>query len=122
MKNAPRPDSKFNSIILLAWPMIRLTVISIVKDSLSCTISHHHGSLLDKPGKPNYFLSSSWRTLNLFISLTDTCQADIQLDDNQLGFRKCYSCDEALHKLVSCVEIALFNNIIAVGSFIDKLI
>ena len=116
--------------------MIRSFVISIFKDSLTlCHIPSSWqsslGIFINKPGKSDYFLSSSWRTLNLscillkvlekviFIYLTDVCQVDTQLDDNQLGFRKGRSCDEALHKLVSCIERALSNNLFAVGSFID---
>ena len=101
-KKAPGPDGISNNIIILAWPMIRSFVISIFKDSLtlchipsSCQSSL--GIFINKPGKSDYFLSSSWRTLNLscnllkvlekviFIYLTDVCQVDTQLDDNQLG-------------------------------------
>ena len=88
------------------------------------------GLFFHKPTKPHY-LATSWRSISLSSSLLKLLEKSIylylqhnldienRLNDQQLGFRKNRSTDEALHKLISSIELAISKGHFALGCFID---
>ena len=132
---APGPDNITNSLIILAWPLIKSIVKSIF---IACLDLSHIPSLwqsskgifFNKPNKPRS-LASSWRSISLsssllkllektvHIYLQNSIAIDSSLSDQQLGFRKNRSTDEALHRVVSAIELAISRGQFALGCFID---
>lgn len=135
-KKAPGPDNVSNCMLKKAWRALEHSLLSIFHDSVR--LGHipdcwqlATGILLPKPGKRDYSVKNSWRTLNLTSSilkileklvkyyLEDSVNIDSTLDDSQLGFRKGKSADEALHRIVTSIESSLEKGKFALGCFID---
>ena len=111
------------------------TVQNIFIDSLKHSFipsawNNSTGLFFHKPTKPHY-LATSWRSNSLSSSLLKLLEKSIylylqhnldienRLNDQQLGFRKNRSTDEALHKLISSIELVTSKGQFELGCFID---
>lgn len=86
---------------------------------------------LPKPGKEDYRLPKSFRTITLSSNLQKLMERLIlwhievdqkvhkNLNKNQYGFRRGASTDTALHKVVRKIEHAIMNRGIAMATFLD---
>ena len=135
-KKASGPDGITNDLLIHAWPLIKPYIVDIFISSLSLgyipfTWQTSTGIFVHKPAKLNYHLIKNWRIISLCSSLlkllerivslylNDSVNIDIILSDDQLGFRKSRSTDEAIHCLISKIEEALVNGQFALSCFVD---
>ena len=135
-KKAPGPDNISNNLIILSWPQLNTYFYDLFKDSLRLGAIPYlwhssTGIFLPKPGKKQHFLAQNWRSINLCSSLlkllektvllylNEELDIDQSLSNDQLGFRKGRSTDEALHKVVSFIEEALSKGHFALTCFVD---
>ena len=133
---APGPDNISNALLKQSWSFMGGPIVNICWHSLRFGVIPYRwqsssGIFLSKPGRKDLTSTNSWRTLNLSSCilkllekavkkyLEDHAKIDTSLDDNQLGFRKGRSTDEAIHKVVDNIEDALTSKKFALGLFFD---
>ena len=133
---APGPDKITNELLTHCWPTLKSIITNIFRDSIRLGVIPHawqtsSSIFLYKSGKKNPHNADNWRTINLsscllkllekvvLLYLNDTVGIDSSLSNQQLGFRKGRSTDEALHRLVSQIESSLSKGIFALSCFVD---
>ena len=128
------PDNIRPAHLLKGWESLKhniqyIFIISFLAGRIPAAWSHSKGVIIPKPGKDSY--SKSYRITNLspvILKLMERLilwyiQFDInfesKLSNNQFGFRRGFSTEAAIHKLVSRIESSLSHGSFALGIFLD---
>ena len=132
----PGPDEITNDIIKAGGHIITPILQKIFKYSFEKATSptiwkRSTGIFIPKPGKDDYNEPKAYRTITLSPTLLKLQERLIlwhleydkkiydQLSTKQFGFRKGYSTEAALHKIIHRIEKRIRNSGMALGLFLD---
>ena len=136
LDKAPGPDNIKGTLVSMGWQHIREHIQYIYSHSLRLGYvpkewQHSRGHILAKPGKEDYSIPKSYRLINLssfLLKLMEKLiqwyiQFDLQIDNklssSQFGFRRGFSTEAALHKIISRIEQSISEGKYALGIFLD---